>query len=353
MSTASISNLSIQTSMRLTIRQSQNELIKAQEEVTTGIYSDIGAEIGGATSTVVDLTRDSLRLQSIKSTNALAVQRLEASQEALDQMAKAGEAMNESLIALSGTSNTGSLQTAIQSITDALDTFTSMANISVGGEYLFAGINTDVQPMQPYTDTSAAKLAFDAKFLSYFGFTQTDPQTSTIAASGGVPSMQDFITNVIEPMYSGADWTSDWSSATDEVMTSRISQTETVETSASANNDGMRYFALASVVAKELMALDLTDATRTVVTNQAIAYTGKAVSGINTTRTMLGLSENRIEKANASLKVQIDIIDTTLNSKIEVDAYEASTRVNNLLSLVEASYTLTAKIQALSLVNYL
>ena len=114
MSTANISNLSIQTSMRLTIRQAQNELIKAQQEVTTGIYSDIGAEIGGATSTVVDLTRDSLRLQSIKSTNAIATQRLEASQEALDQMAKAGDEMNEALIALSGTSNTGSLQTAIQ-----------------------------------------------------------------------------------------------------------------------------------------------------------------------------------------------------------------------------------------------
>lgn len=339
--------------MRLTIRQAQSELIKAREEVTTGTYSDIGAEIGGATSTVVDLTRDSLRLQAIKSTNALAIQRLEASQQALNQMAKAGEAMNASLIALSGTSNSGSLDTATQAITDALDSFTSMANSSVGGEYLFAGINTDVRPIEPYTDTSAAKLAFDAKFLSYFGFPQNDPQTANIVASGAVPSMQDFVTNVIEPMYSGSGWTSDWSSATDEVMTSRISQTETVQTSASANNTGMRYFALASVVAKELMALDLTDATRKVVTNQAIAYTGKAISGINTTRTMLGLSENRIEKANASLKVQIDIIDKTLTSKIGVDAYEASTRVNNLLSLVEASYTLTAKIQALSLVKYL
>ncbi len=353
MSTANISNLSIQTSMRLTIRQAQNELIKAQQEVTTGIYADIGAEIGGATSTVVDLTRDSLRLQSIKSTNAIATQRLEASQEALDQMAQAGDDMNEALIALSGTANTGNLETAIQAITSALDTFTSMANTSLGGEYLFSGINSDVQPLEPYSDTSAAKLAFDAEFLSYFGFPQTDAQTATIAGSGAAPSMEDFITNVVEPMYSGADWTTDWSSATDEVMTSRISQTETVETSSSVNSKGMRYFALASVVAKELLALDLSDNSRAMVTKKAIEYTGIATTGINSTRTMLGLSENRIEKANESLQVQIDIIDTTLTSKIEVDAYEASTRVNNLLSLVEASYTLTAKIQALSLVNYL
>lgn len=353
MSTANISNLSIQTSMRLTIRQAQNELIKAQQEVTTGIYADIGAEIGGATSTVVDLTRDSLRLQSIKSTNAIATQRLEASQEALDQMAQAGDDMNEALIALSGTANTGNLETAIQAITSALDTFTSMANTSLGGEYLFSGINSDVQPLEPYSDTSAAKVAFDAEFLSYFGFPQTDAQTANITASGAAPSMEDFITNVVEPMYSGADWTTDWSSATDEVMTSRISQTETVETSSSVNSKGMRYFALASVVAKELLALDLSDNSRAMVTKKAIEYTGIATTGINSTRTMLGLSENRIEKANESLQVQIDIIDTTLTSKIEVDAYEASTRVNNLLSLVEASYTLTAKIQALSLVNYL
>ncbi|MBW8446830.1 MAG: flagellar hook-associated family protein [Arenimonas sp.] len=353
MSTANISNLSIQTSMRLTIRQAQNELIKAQQEVTTGIYADIGAEIGGATSTVVDLTRDSLRLQSIKNTNAIATQRLEASQEALGQMATAADEMNEALIALSGTSNTSNLETAIQTITNSLDTFTSMANTSLGGEYLFSGINTDVQPIQPYTDTSAAKLAFDTAFSTYFGFPQSDPQTAGIAATGAAPSMDDFITTVVEPMYSGADWSSDWSSATDEVMTSRISQSETVETSATANDKAMRYLALAAVVAKELLAMDLSDASRTVVTNKAIEYTGVATTGLNSVRTKLGLSENRIEKANESLQVQIDIIDTTLSGKIEVDAYEASTRVNNLLSLVEASYTLTAKIQALSLVNYL
>ena len=348
MSTANISNLSIQTSMRLTIRQAQNELIKAQQEVTTGIYADIGAEIGGATSTVVDLTRDSLRLQSIKSTNAIATQRLEASQEALDQMATAADEMNEALIALSGTSNTSNLETAIQTITNSLDTFTSMANTSLGGEYLFSGINTDVQPIQEYTDNSAAKASFDAAFVAHFGFTQTDPLTTGITAA----DMEDFITNDIEPMYSGTGWT-DWSGATDEVMTSRISQSETVDTSASANDQAMRYLALAAVVAKELLGLDLSDASRTVVTNKAIEYTGIATTGLNSVRTKLGLSENRIEKANESLQVQIDIIDTTLTSKIEVDAYEASTRVNNLLSLVEASYTLTAKIQALSLVNYL
>jgi flagellar hook-associated protein 3 FlgL len=231
---------------------------------------------------------------------------------------------------------------------------TDMANSAINGEFLFSGTNTDVQPLAAYDETSAAKTAFDAAFTSYFGFAPTSTvDTATITAEGAAPSMEDFIASVLEPMYSGTDWNSDWSSASDEVMTSRITQSETVNTSASANEDGFRYFALAGVITQELMNIGAPADAVTVAINAAIDYTGKAITGVNRTRSELGLSENRIEKADASLQIQVDIIETSLSSKIEVDAYEASTRVNSLLSMVEASYTLTSKIQALSLVNYL
>lgn len=339
--------------MRLTIRQAQNELLKSQQEVSTGFYADIGAELGSKTSTVVDLNRESLRLNSMISNNSIATQRLSASQEALKQIATAAEEMNNALITISGSSNSDTINTTIMTVSNSLSTMTSMANQSANGEFLFAGINTDVQPIAEYTDTSAAKTAFDAAFTTYFGFPPTDTAgTATIAATG-TPSMEDFITTVLEPMFTGADWTTNWSSATDQAMTSRITQSETVQTSASANEDGFRYFALAAIVTKELMTIGAPANAVTTAINKAIDYTGRAITGINSTRSELGLSQNRIEKADASLKVQVDIIETSLSSKIEVDAYEASTRVNSLLSMVEASYTLTSKIQALSLVNYL
>jgi flagellar hook-associated protein 3 FlgL len=354
MSTASVSNLSTQTSMRLTIRQAQNELLKSQQEVSTGFYADIGAELGSKTSTVVDLNRESLRLNSMISNNSIATQRLSASQEALKQIATAAEDMNNALITISGSSNSDTINTTVLTVTNSLSTMTSMANQSANGEFLFAGINTDVQPIEEYTETSAAKTAFDTAFTAYFGFAPTDTAgTATIAASGAAPSMEDFITSTLEPMFTGTDWSTNWSSATDQAMTSRISQSETVQTSSSANEDGFRYFALAAVVTKELMTIGAPANAVTAAINKAIDYTGRAITGINSTRSELGLSQNRVEKADASLKVQVDIIETSLSSKIEVDAYEASTRVNTLLSMVEASYTLTSKIQALSLVNYL
>jgi flagellar hook-associated protein 3 FlgL len=354
MSTSSVSNLSTQTAMRLTIRQAQNELLKAQQEVSTGSFADVGAELGSKTSTVVDLNRESLRLTSMISNNSIATQRLSASQEALNQIATAAEEMNTALITISGASNSDTINTTVMTVGNSLSTMVSMANQSANGEFLFAGINTDVQPLAEYTDTSDAKLAFDTAFDNYFGFPPTDTaSTATIVAKGAAPSMEDFISSTLEPMYSGADWTTDWSGATDGVMTSRITQSETVNTSASANEDGFRYFALAAVITKELLQIGAPADAVSVAVDAAIGYTGKAITGINSTRSSLGLSENRIEKADASLQIQVDIIETSLASKTEVDAYEASTRVNSLLSMVEASYTLTSKIQALSLVNYL
>ena len=68
---------------------------------------------------------------------------------------------------------------------------------------------------------------------------------------------------------------------------------------------------------------------------------------------MLGVSENRITKASTALESQLRIITLHLGDVEGVDAYEASTRMKSLLTQVETSYTLTARIQQMSLMNYL
>ena len=136
-------------------------------------------------------------------------------------------------------------------------------------------------------------------------------------------------------------------------MTNRINRTDIVETSTNSNIQGMRDFAYASVISAELFTSNMSPEARKVVTEQSIAAFGTAISGVDTARSQLGLAESRISKSNDSLTAQIKIVQTNLNSLQGVDPYEASTRVNTLLQQVETSYTLTAKIQKLSLVNYL
>ncbi|MGR6432009.1 flagellar hook-associated family protein [Rhizobium sp. PAMB 3174] len=350
MDTSSISNLSVQNAMRLTIRQSQNELVDAQKEVVTGTHADLGVALGAKTSQSIDLNRDVMRIQSLMDTNSLVSQRLDASQAALEQMSNNASDIMSALVALSGSDDQSTLSTAVQSASNALQAFTGLANTSLNGEYLFAGINTDVQPMTDYTESgNAAKAAFDDAFLTYFGFTQDDSAASTITAT----DMEDFISNTVEPMFTGSDWQTNWSSASDQNMTSRITKSEVVDSSTNTNTDGMRYFALSAVLSVELLGTNIASDVRQVVSDAAINYAGQAISGVDYQRTQLGLSQSRVSKADDTLSEQKNIIETHLSDLEGVDAYEASTRVNNLLAQVEASYTLTSRIQQLSLVNFL
>lgn len=353
MKTSNISNLTISTAVRSTIQKAQIDLVKANYEATEGKYADVGATLGVKTAVSIDLDREILRIDGLVSTNALATQRLESSQTAMTAMYDAAQKIKEQLSIVKSSNDSATLTATNTSIRDSIDEFTGKANLAVAGEYLFSGINSDVQPLDNYLAAgSPAKAAFDAAFLGYFGFNQQSASTASIAATGS-PSMDEFLTTVVEPMFEEPNWSATWSDATDTTMTNRISQTEIVQTSTTINADGMKKFMLSAVVAYELVSLNLDSDTRNVVVDKALEYNNEAISGINNQRTILGLSETRVSRATESLQIQKDILKNNLVDVIEVDAYEAATRVKNLEALIETAYTLTARIQQLSLVNYL
>ncbi len=284
--------------------------------------------------------RDLQRMESLKSTNALTTQRLAASQEALGKMSEAANGAMEVLIALSGITTADQLDLAQKNMGNALSTFTAAANTSLSGEYLFAGINSDVIPFKDYFEgspASDAKTAFDNAFFVHFGFTQTDPGVADITPD----DMKAFIDD-LETSFMGPDWQTNWSTASDENMQSRVSAAETVQSSTNTNTEGMRY-----------MALGTTEQTRKAVSDAAINYMGRAVSGVDSERSKLGISESRVTQANVSLNAQITILGTSIKDMESIDTYEAATRVTTLESQLSLAYTLTSRIQNLSLLNYL
>jgi flagellar hook-associated protein 3 FlgL len=345
-----ISSTAIQNAMRQTIRQAQNEMTDASTEATTGTYADIGVAIGSNASTNVNLTREISRIDSLLDSNAIVNQRLSSSQTALGNMSSSAQDMLDQLVALRGSTDGSSVSLAQQTATDTLSSVISQANTMVNGEYLFAGTNTDVQPM---TDNSAsAATAIQSALQTY-----ATAQGTTVDKLTGA-QMTDFITTKVEPMFTDDsapapnNWAS-WSSASDQNMTSRISNSDVVESSTNTNQPGMRYLALAATVTNALMGQNLNPDALNAVTDQAISYAHQAINGVNEQTSALGLSQARLSKANDSLSAQKDIITTNIGDLTGVDPYEASTRVNSLETQLETAYTIVSKIQQLSLVNYL
>jgi len=348
MKSSFISSSAIQNAMRLTIRQAQNQMTKATMEATTGVYADIGVSLGGNAARSVDFSREVDRIASIKSSNSLVTARMESSQLGLSKMKDVGDGLVSKLTALQGSHDPGSITVAIQSATSALSTMMDTANTMVNGEYLFSGINTDVQPL---TDKTTATSAAIVTQLNTYA-TGLGKAVSDLTGA----EMSTFITTTVEPMFNQAAWTNSttgWSQASSQNMTSRISNSEVIESSTNANSEGMRYFALASVMTSALLGQNLSSDAMSTVSKQAISYTTKATSGLVTQASQLGLSQERVKKSNDALDAQSNIIKNKLVDLQGVDPYEASTLVKTLETQLETAYTIVSKIQQLSLVNYL
>jgi len=344
-----ISSTAIQNAMRQTIRQAQNEMTSASTEATTGVYADIGVALGSSTSLNVNLTREVSRIDSILSSNSIANQRMTTSQTALTGMGTQAQNLMDQLVALSGNTDGSSVTLAQQAATSTMSSVIASANTMVNGEYLFAGTNTDVQPMTDYSSTANADI--QSKLATYMANQSPQVTAATISSD----QITDFITTQVEPMFTSDSGWANWSSASDQNMTSRINNSEVIETSTNSNSSGMRYLALATSVTNALMGTPpgLNQSAVSAVTQQAISYTRQSIDGLNSQASQLGLSQSRLSDANTTLNAQKTILNTSIGDLTGVDPYEASTKVNSLETQLETAYTIVSKIQQLSLVNYL
>lgn len=349
MKTTFVSTIAMQNAAKLAIQRAQSEVADTQKEITTGRHADIGLALGASTARTLSLTREVARLDSLLDSNALVTQRLSVSQQALGQMSDNAQTMLETLIAVRSSTDANQLSVARREIEAVLDNFTSLANVASGGEFMFAGINTDVRPLNEYSAGSAAKATFDAEFLGYFGFAQTDPLAQTITGA----QIDDFLTTRIEPIFNGAQWNADWSNASDTNLSNRITNSEVIESSTNANATGFRTFALAAVVSVELLEMNLGGDARSALADKLVGYAGSAISGLDGERANLGVAQSRVAKADDALSAQKDVMSIYIGELEGVDPYEASTRMNTLLTQMEASFALTSRIQQMSLINYL
>ncbi|KFB09174.1 flagellar hook-associated family protein [Nitratireductor basaltis] len=348
MKTSFVSSSAISQTMRNHMMRMQVELVQRQQEVTTQRLADPGATLGARAGFSFSMTRDIQRLENLLDSNGLAANRLSATQNALEQFSNVSQDLLSTLTAaVSGVSDTSIVRAAA---TRSLESVTSILNTNMNGEYLFAGINTDVKPVNEFTAPGSPNQAqFDTYFQTHFGFPQSDPAAASITAA----QMNDFIDNTLLPGFLGTDWQAAWSNASNETITSRITLNETAQTSTTANSIGMRKVALATAMTSDLLKIPLSEETQKALYTKATALVGEAVADVARVQSEVGVAEIRVKDATDRVEAQIDLSKLFVNEMEGVDPYEASTKLNELLTQIETSYALTARIQQLSLLRHL
>ena len=343
-----VSSHAISKALNYQMMRLQGDMMNAQKEMSSGKYADVGLVLGARTGQAVALNRDIDRLKALGDSNGLVSTRLDTIQDAMTRLTQEAEAFLSALTVGGG----GDTERQVLQATgkNTLETLTSVLNTSLKGEYIFAGVNTDIKPINDYEEAgSPNKAAFDTAFTTFFGFPQSDPAVANISAT----DMTDFLDNVVQPMFMGSDWQANWSNATDEPVTSRITLNEMAETSVSANSEGIRKLAMTTSIISDLLQAPLNENARNALIDQSRVLVGEAIADVQNVQAKVGLVQNRVVSANERLSMQVEIMTKNLDDMQGVDPYEAATRVNDLLTQIETSYALTSRIQQLSLLKYL
>ncbi|MBD2745527.1 hypothetical protein IC232_02355 [Microvirga sp. BT688] len=196
--------------------------------------------------------------------------------------------------------------------------------------------------------TRSPQAAIASAFRSTFGFGVNDAAMSTITPD----AMKAFLDGPFATLFEGSNW-QDWSNASSQNIQSRISATEKVEASTNANGQGIQKMAMAYSMIFELGLDRLGEKTRDALVNTAISTFSEATTGVTTMQSKLGAVQEKVEEADERMSLQKDIFDAKIIHLEAVDPAEAKIRVDRLMTQIQTSYSLTAQLKAMSLINYL
>lgn len=334
---------------RQAVMQTQAELAKDQTELSSGKIADIGLGLGSASGSYLSLKAEQAQLKAITDANALAGTRLTATASGLSALQKTASSFLASLTAAASAGmNTATLQaTAAGNLQDLIATL----NTVVDGQAIFGGINSGAAPMAAYTASpaSGSKAAVDAAFASAFGTAQTSAGAGAVTGAG----MQGFLDGPFASLFGDPAYGSTWSQASPQVLTSRITPTETVNTSVSASAAAFRQLAQAYTTVSEFgTAAFGADAGKAVIAS-ATRLVNDALAGLTAAQAGVGVAQGAISTANDGMAAQITLLSTQADGMDSADTYALNIRLSALETQIQASYSVTAQIQKLSLLNYL
>lgn len=343
------STFTISTALRRTLAELQTDLARNQKELSTGRHADLGLSLGLRAGRSYSLADAYDTTQTILSTNNFVSSRLDTTQAALSSLLSNAQGMRATLLtARTDGGERGAIETQARA---GLSNFISTLNGSDGGSYLFAGVNSDVPPINDYfADPPApAKTALDAAFRATFGFPQTSPDVSNITSA----QMKAFVSGPMAALFDSAGWKNDWSNAADRPLRSQISLSMSIDSSVTANDPALQKLAMAYAMMSDLGGSGMNASTYQTLIEETTKIIDESIGLVTKMQARVGVMQRNISIANGTMTVQSNAIETQLNNLETVDPAEAAARVNSLMTQIETAYSLTAKITQLSLAKYL
>lgn len=347
--TATISSLALWEASRISTSRTQSQLGETSYEVTSGRHYDVGIALGSETSRTIDARLIKEDMDSIKSMNAVAGQKLSTMQASMSGMLDLARNLFDE--ATRATQSDADRELFVASARSMLSTLTSLLSATSNGTYVFSGANSLSAPVADYLSIPppVSRSAVIGAFAAEFGFAPDD------AAVGGITPNQvnSYWSGAYGTLFEAPGWQSTFSSARDDPTELRIGPQEHAAVAVTANDTGIRrlYSALVAVVDSGAGGMNA-DSFRTLA-GLVAEGAGAAAGGITRAQAALGELQGRIKGANDRMETQRNVLEKVIGGLEGVDQVEASSRLNSLTTQLQVSYAVTARMFKLSLLDYL
>ncbi len=339
-----ISTQNLMSAMSQPILQTQSNLAIASKEVSSGVYADLGLQLGGQSAYAISLAQQSQQLTAITAANATVSTRLSATNSALNSIMTNAQNLSDSLLSDSSTADV--LLTSQTQAQTSLQSMIGQLNTSVAGEYIFAGINTNTPAMNDYATVQGAA---DTAISSDLSTIASDPSQITGT------QMQDYLSNTTSAfpsLYQAPGWSA-LSSASTTPITSQISQTQKQTTSVSAAQSAFQNITQAYSLISGMANQKLGAAATQQVVATATALLNSGITSLTNIEAGVGIAQDNVAAANTQMAAQQNILTQNVDSLENVDPTTLSTTISALQTQLQDSYSVTNQLKSLSLVNYI
>ncbi|MBC9207752.1 flagellar hook protein [Roseomonas aerophila] len=342
-----VSGAGITIGRQASLQSLQSQIAQSTAEIASGRKSDPAREMGVGASLLYRLYDDIQQGDAIKNTTALAGERMKTMQTAMTSIGKILEDTSAQILQ-SDALKQQSYNTLGADTPDILASIADLLNIDFQGQKVFGGTDSAARPISNIADMpTKMKAILDAAVAANAG-------TALDAAA-----VQD-VMDQIDDVFGGAGFYADYYTSASKTGDGtpnlvRIGEGQTLAYDVRGDNaafkDAMHALALTSLLGGDNSKL--TEEAKTALASRAGELMRGAQSNLTTLAGTLGTKEARLEHVSTIQERTVSAATAQINTLEGADYYTLSDRVGMLKIQLQATYSITAQLQTLSLVNYL
>jgi len=346
-----ISTLASHLQLNSSIRVLQSQMMDAQKELSTGRKADLVAALRDRAAEDVDLRNALNDVTEFKGTAEVVASRMDTMQAALGGVRDIAEQMRSTALTSRDSVSRRYLQ---ESASSALDRINSFLNAQVAGRTLFSGVQTDLAPMQAMNTVNGATGFSPQQAVSQVIANLgpiTDAASALAVANGpdGVSSIFDDTNSDPNLRYAGTFY----NGATTGTVSARLDNGYQLDYGLRADDPAFRELQQGLYMLASVPYGSIPEDAYVAWQDEAVKHISNGFQGTIDVSAELGYKQSVVD----SVLTQHEAAITQLNNQIakleSADPYQTALRLSQLQTQLEATFSITARMNELSLTKFL